>query len=810
MRLPVNRPTLYCSDMRRWMLLILFVPLFAHADDSLFPFVLPWDDASTNIVNVSDWLVKPAGKDGYVVAKDGHFYAGKRRVRFFGVNLVAPAAFPQHADADKIAARMAKFGINCVRFHHMDADGWSPLLKGGKLDTNALDRLDYLIAQLKRHGIYANINLLVLRNYRLGNMDLKDQHILGFFDPAMLELQKDYARQLLTHTNAYTGLPYTHDPAVAIVEINNENGLIHAALGGRLDHLPTEKLLAQWNDWLKRRYATTEKLRAAWKAVDQPLGAEMLTGRWMLEQHAGSHATQSNDQITVTKTGAAGWHVQYNHPGLSVSPGQPVTLTFRAKADNPCEISVTLMQAHEPWNELGLATQVRLTTEWQTFRFTFAASQADTNARVNLGNLGQRRGSVWFSDISLRPGGQIGCETLGSVAFGGGTAEGKRDWFRFLWETEDRYWQTMYRYLRDDLKVHANIIGTIVGCSTPTMQAKLDAVDAHAYWQHPHFPGKPWDQDNWTVENKSMVNELGGTLPDLALKRVAGKPFCVTEYNHPAPNSFSSEGFLLLAAYAGLQDWDAVFPFAYSHRKDDWDARHITSFFDIDQHPTKMATVPAAVAMFVRGDVQPAREVITAALDHDREIELLGKSHAWGLVDAGSVGVPREAALVHRVALAGKTAGKFDGRGTWFVADTGELTWKRGVVTVNAPRSRAVIGFSGGRRHELGNIAVEPLAKWSAITFTEMRAQHWLITATGAAENTGMKWKDAKKNSVGRNWGSAPSVVEGIPAKIKIPGVVHVWALDERGQRKTELPVEQGQFEIGPKHRTVWYEVEMR
>src|SRR5438270_502737 len=86
----------------------------------MFPFVLPWDDASPSVINVSAWLDKPAGDAGFVAARDGHLYAGPKRVRFFGVNLAFGGNFPTHADAGKVAARMAKFGINCVRFHHMD------------------------------------------------------------------------------------------------------------------------------------------------------------------------------------------------------------------------------------------------------------------------------------------------------------------------------------------------------------------------------------------------------------------------------------------------------------------------------------------------------------------------------------------------------------------------------------------------------------------------------------------------------------------------------------------------------------------
>src|SRR5262245_1523353 len=129
---------------------------------ALFPFVLPWDDSSPGLTDLSSWNREPEA----VVARDGHFYDGNQRIRFFGVNLVGPGAFPRHDESDTIAARMAKFGINCVRRHHIDADGWSPMFKNGQFNPDALDKLDYLIAQLKRRGIYVNLNLLTLRKFK--------------------------------------------------------------------------------------------------------------------------------------------------------------------------------------------------------------------------------------------------------------------------------------------------------------------------------------------------------------------------------------------------------------------------------------------------------------------------------------------------------------------------------------------------------------------------------------------------------------------------------------------------------------------
>ena len=58
--------------------------------------------------------------------------------------------------------------------------------------------------------------------------------------------------------------------------------------------------------------------------------------------------------------------------------------------------------------------------------------------------------------------------------------------------------------------------------------------------------------------------------------------------------------------------------------------------------------------------------------------------------------------------------------------------------------------------------------------------------------------------------GHAPSLVEGIAAKITLPvsgKKMKVWALDERGQRRDEIPLTGGTLEIGPQYRTLWYEV---
>lgn len=870
-----------------WLALALVVVGNAgtHAADEQgqFPFVLPWDDASPGIVNIGSWLSRPAGAEGAVRSgPDGHFYSGDKRMRFLGVNTCFGANFPTKADAPKIAARMARFGINAVRFHHMDMNRFPAGIREqngsgtGGLDPEALDRLDFFISELKKQGIYSNINLLVSRPFNsadglpkaIEQVGWKERHVVGFFDKAVVELQKQYAQKLLGHRNPYTQSTYAEEPAVAFVEINNENGLLQAWLSNQVDRLPElfrDELREQWNAWLQRKYTMTAALRKAWQAPSQPLGDELLENRdfsrgkerWVLETHGQAKAVadpfddvppqmretfpnSKSIRIEVNAPGEKNWYVQFMQDGFAVAHGRPLTLSFWAKADQSQRVAVNLIQAHEPWQALGFEASFAVSNQWKRFDYVFAPNADEPNARLSFTNLATKKCTVWIAGVSLRRGGTIGLaldqklesKSIPIIAHAGFHRQSipvQEDWIRFLWETENTYWETMRRFVKDELKVRAIVIGTIIGCSTPNLMAPFDATDSHAYWQHPQFPKRSWDPDNWIVKNESMVNVQGGTLPGLAMRRLLNKPHCVTEYNHSAPNTFSSEAFLLLAAYGALQDWDALFAFSYSHRTDNWGQRFFDNFFDIDQNPAKMATLIPAAAMFVRGDIQQSGAQLIVPIPKTRELDAIRNSAAWSLVSASSAGVPGVAALQQRVAITTEERplpdlSRFDRKAVRSVSDTGELTWDRsekdrGVVTVNSPRSKAMIGYGQGRRFELGALTLEPMSSqqngWSAITATQMAAkpEHWLITATGYTDNTELKWNNASQDSVGRQWGKAPSRVEGVAAKLRFSNVkgAKAWALDERGQRRAQVDValtnDAATINIDVKYQTLWYEI---
>jgi len=840
----------------------------------LVPFVLPWDDDSPGPTDLSG----TTGKVGPVRVKGGHLFVGRQRLRLFGVNMTGGGCFPDHQTAEKVAARMAKFGLNAVRLHFLDSTWGEPRLiryeSGDWKDWNgeALDRLDYFVAKLKERGIYIDLNLLVGRRFGVGDgvdpsvnqLDWKTAHAVGFFHAPHLEAQKAYARRLLAHRNPYTGLAYAEDPVVALVELNNENGLIHTWMGGGFDALPevfARDLARQWNEWLAGRYGDTASLRKAWGARDEPLGAEMLANAqfaqglqgWNVEQHQGAavESTVENGAavLRVRRTGTAGWHVQLNQPGLVVKKGAVYTVSFRAAADRERKIRLSLMQAHEPWGELGLGTTLALNREMKKFTFAFLADADDDNARLNFGDMNQAGAEFRFADLSLRTGGRTGLaegESLErrnvgvpkAAADRALPAEGRKDWLRFLWETERRHWTELRRFLKTDLGVKAPIVGTIVATSTPHLMAEFDVVDTHAYWEHPQFPGAEWDQNNWFVRNISMVDYPEKAIVTyLAFQRVAGKPHMVSEYNHPAPNTHAGEGPLFAAVFGALQDWDAIFLYTYAHDERGIKAGRIPGFFDVGQHPTIMANVPVASLVFRSGDVSAARQVSTIPLAAERELDLIAqKGHAWGVLDVWQLGLDLRGAIRHRVALdlTGRAAMpdvETLGDGRAIASDTGEVAWRlpakdAGVLEVRSPRAKLLVGHVDGRAIALGDgVEVEvgrTRTGWCTLALVLVEGESFarrprraLVVATGYTENTGMGWKDETKSSVGTNWGNPPSLVEPVAAAIRVPrdaGSLVLYPLDERGQRGQGVPAvatgATAEVRIGPPHKTVWYELE--
>ena len=204
------------------------------------PFALDHRKGAGSAIDLSFLLTAPAGKSGFVRTEGGHLVTPDgKRLRLWGVNVTdwskGSTMLPPKEDAPMWAATLARYGVNCVRLHFLDLAAPRGLIDATKEDTRSfdaqqLDRLDFWIAELKKRGIYIDLNLNVGRSYKPGDGVQDSDKIrwgkgLTFYDARLIELQKEYAKQLLSHTNPYTKTAYSKETAIAIVEICNENAL---------------------------------------------------------------------------------------------------------------------------------------------------------------------------------------------------------------------------------------------------------------------------------------------------------------------------------------------------------------------------------------------------------------------------------------------------------------------------------------------------------------------------------------------------------------------------------------------------------
>jgi len=849
--------------------------LFADEFAPLFPFVIT-GDVGGNITDVSAWNDAPAGKHGFIRVEGDTFVNDQGRVLFWGTNTCFSMNFPEKVEAEKVAARFARLGFNCVRLHHMDReDIW-----GGRnaksltvIDPAQLDKLDYYIYQLKKKGIYVNLNLHVSRQMdeRDGFAD-KDKRPrldkgLDNFYPPFIELQKKYAQDLLEHVNPYTKTAYKDEPAIAMIEINNENSVVSqwARGDGTILNMPppySTEFRRQWNEFLKAKYKTADALAEAWGHFDIPLGDEMLvvtpdrdeTKKWTVEAQSDTKYKRTSlgngiMRLEVEDKGSRSFHPQLLARNLKVEKGKPYTFTFRAKADGAKTVTLLLRRNLAPWNNIGFRKVIDLTTEWQTFSFTFRAAEDEGKARFDI--TGIPPGSYEFADSSLKPGGAVtlkadqrleaGTVPLVDKTGSGLSAMAANDFCEFLFDIENKYWPEMYRFIKDELGAKQPISGTQMGYGSTTIQAKLDYADNHAYWNHPQFPGRRWDSNNWTVSNQALVNHLdANVLPGLATARPAGKPYMVSEFDSPYPNQYCAEALPILAAFGRFQGWDGFFHFAYSHSRAKINQKRASGFFDMAGNTVKLAYQPACAAMFRRGDVAEGKTVILGGMDAVKELELFKHGKRFNFQ---GIGLDPRLGLLHRTALdlTGEQTDKIpeipirqSGRVFTYSSDTEQLSAvmelkNGGNYTVNTPNSKLFTGFQTDDTVSLKDVSIKcgkTRLNWATIAIVSMNGNNFdpatangkpiriLVTATGQMLNTDMVIEQLGRNriTVGSRWGKEPVLCEGIPFSLRFEKAkaLKCFPLDEDGNRRDEIKSDGNTVELGPQYKTVWYEIELR
>lgn len=257
------------------------------AFETWFPFLPATQVNGPDEISLASWLEAPAGKSGRIKAIGDKLTVSGKPIKLWGINVCYSDCAPPKELADRRAEFYARNGINAVRLHkYADGPGWAGIQSPGsfaQFDTAALDRMDYFVAKLKEKGIY--VKLSPTFGVKLGQNDkasvpyhaefgaingadgrVETRHGSVFLSKELQDLQIAQTVRLLQHKNPYTGLTYAQDPAIAIVEMFNEDSVLFYGTQDRLQKIPTlrNRAAAEFAAWLRAKYGSEAGLKKAW------------------------------------------------------------------------------------------------------------------------------------------------------------------------------------------------------------------------------------------------------------------------------------------------------------------------------------------------------------------------------------------------------------------------------------------------------------------------------------------------------------------------------------------------------------------
>ncbi len=274
----------------------------------------PWratGDPGPSVIGLEDWLDRPAGKHGRIQRRGDALVYNDRPIKLWGINLCYQACAPEKELAERRAAFYRKYGINAVRLHKFaDGPGWAGIQAKHscvEFDPQALDRMDYQIAKFKEAGIFVKLSahfgtlklgpadkqyvpyLEEFGDPRGNNQRVETPHSAIHYSPELQRLQAMQMVNLLRHKNPYTGLTYAEEPAIAFIEIINEQSILFFTSMAPLKASPTlrKQVGERFCKWLRQRYGDQAGLEKAWgrQALDSFQGDGFDTGGERLDKN---------------------------------------------------------------------------------------------------------------------------------------------------------------------------------------------------------------------------------------------------------------------------------------------------------------------------------------------------------------------------------------------------------------------------------------------------------------------------------------------------------------------------------------------
>ena len=211
-----------------------------------------------------------AGEQGFIGVKDGQFTHTRtgESVRFWAVN--GPPHELKGADLRQCARMLAKHGVNLVRVHGGYFD------ERGEVDLAKVKHAIEIVEAMKAEGIYTHFSIYFplwltpkpdspwLKGY-----DGKTHPFAALlFNPEFQAQYRNWWTALLTTPSPVTGKPLVEDPAVASLEMQNEDSFFFWTFSEQNIPDAQLRLLEKlFGDWLVKKYGSLEAALAKWNGL---------------------------------------------------------------------------------------------------------------------------------------------------------------------------------------------------------------------------------------------------------------------------------------------------------------------------------------------------------------------------------------------------------------------------------------------------------------------------------------------------------------------------------------------------------------
>ena len=223
---------------------------------------------------------KTAGESGFIRLSDDKetFLLGSGKpARFWAYNTYVSRK--SYEETKTHARFLAKIGVNMVRIHEII----TPKQEDAKItdvDGEIIENIFKLVAAMKEQGIYTTISPYWAATGKYANQNYEQWGIkdyadksgfwgLLFFNETLQEGYKAWVRELYTRINPYTGIPLCDDPAVAVIQIQNEDSLLFWTLNG-IQGTQRNILEGKFAKWLSDKYGDMNAAYEKWGNTTLP------------------------------------------------------------------------------------------------------------------------------------------------------------------------------------------------------------------------------------------------------------------------------------------------------------------------------------------------------------------------------------------------------------------------------------------------------------------------------------------------------------------------------------------------------------